>query len=121
MQNYRYWILYLAPQIRFLDFVKVKDAERQKGAELFGTAEQPTDLARSILAVRSSKPLNYNAPAVNGTSKTARLKLTEKEQKRYEALVRNAKSLKAIERLEKAWNEGRLPAGIAADDAMDET
>ncbi|KAK3067906.1 U2 snRNP complex subunit [Teratosphaeriaceae sp. CCFEE 6253] len=121
-ENYRYWVLWRAPQIRFLDFQKVKDAERDKAKELFGTFDAPTELAQSILAVRSSKPLSYaGAPAVNGTSKGQRLKITEQEKKRFEALVKNAKTLAEVQKLEKAFSEGRLPAGVGDGDAMDET
>lgn len=34
--------------MRFLDYVKVKDAERQRGQELFGTSEEPTELAQTV-------------------------------------------------------------------------
>ena len=47
------------------------------------------------------------------------MKLTEKEKKRVEALIRNAKSLAEISRLEKELNEGRIPAG-AGEDEMEE-
>ena len=47
---------------------------------------------------------------VNG-SKSFRVRLTEKEKKRVEVLIRNAKSLQEISRLEKELNEGRVPAG----------
>lgn len=47
-QNYRYWVLWLCPTVRFLDYQKVKDAERQKARELFGSAEAPTELASRV-------------------------------------------------------------------------
>ncbi|KAK5160463.1 U2 snRNP complex subunit [Recurvomyces mirabilis] len=119
--NYRYWILWRAPQIRYLDFQKVKEAEREKAKELFGTVEAPTDLAQSIIAVRSNKPLSYNAPMANG-AKAQRVTITEKEKKKFEALVRKAKTLAEVQKLEKAFSEGRLPAGVGEDDdVMDET
>jgi U2 small nuclear ribonucleoprotein A' len=34
--------------VRFLDYQKVKDAERQKAKELFGSAEAPTELASRV-------------------------------------------------------------------------
>lgn len=121
-ENYRYWVLWRCPQIRFLDFQKVKDAERKKGKELFGTFDAPTELAQSIIAVRSNKSTSLGAvPVSNGTSKGARLKITEKEKKRFETLVRKAKTLAEVQKLEKAFSEGRLPAGVMDDDAMDET
>jgi hypothetical protein len=47
-QNYRYWVIWRCPSVRYLDFAKVRDVERQKAAELFGTAEEPTDLASKV-------------------------------------------------------------------------
>ena len=59
---------------------------------------------------------NSASTTVNGT-KTYRVKLTDKEKKRVEELIRNAKSLQEISRLEKELNEGRIPGGA---DAMEE-
>ncbi|KAK1071867.1 U2 snRNP complex subunit [Friedmanniomyces endolithicus] len=122
-ENYRYWILWRAPQIRYLDFQKVKDVERERAKELFGTFDEPTELAQSIIAVRSNKPLSYaGAPTVNGAGGGQKLKITEKEKKRFETLVRKAKTLGEVQKLEKAFAEGRLPAGVGDEDAdMDET
>ncbi|KAK4544830.1 hypothetical protein LTR36_003734 [Oleoguttula mirabilis] len=123
-ENYRYYLLWRCPHIRFLDFQKVKDAERSKARELFGTADAPTELAQSIIAVRSNKPLGYSAaPAVNGAGgKGPKLKITDAEKKRFEALVRKAKTLADVQKLEKMFSEGRLPAEVmGGEDAMDET
>lgn len=105
-----------------LDFQKVKDAEREKAEELFGTFDAPTELAQSITAVRSKNPLSYSAaPAVNGVGKGQRLKVTEKERSRFQALVRKATTLAEVQKLEKAFSEGRLPAGVGDEEVMDET
>ena len=119
-QNYRYYILWRCPSIRFLDFQKVKQAEREKAAELFGTVDTPTELAKSVMAVRSNRAFAVSS-GVNGTAKTSKTKLTEKEKSRFQALIKNAKTLQEVQKLEKAYAEGRLPPGIAADDLMDET
>lgn len=113
--------MYLAPQIRFLDYQKVKDAERTKAKEIFGTHEKPTELAQSILAASANKSLNYTAPLANGTAKQSRVKLNDKEKARVEELIRNAKSLAEVARLEKEISEGRIPAGVLDEDVMDET
>jgi hypothetical protein len=34
--------------VRYLDFAKVRDVERKKAKELFGTAEEPTELATQV-------------------------------------------------------------------------
>lgn len=48
LQNYRLWILWRCRALRFLDFQKVKVAEREKADELFGTYEEPTALAQKV-------------------------------------------------------------------------
>ncbi len=51
IQNYRYWILWRCSAVRFLDYRKVKDAERQKAKELFGEADAPTELASRVSGI----------------------------------------------------------------------
>jgi hypothetical protein len=34
--------------VRYLDFAKVRDVERTKAKDLFGTAEEPTELANKV-------------------------------------------------------------------------
>lgn len=122
-ENYRYWIIWRCPTVRFLDFKKVKDTERAKAKELFGTASEPSALASKVMGVKSRA---FDVAPTNGTttsasSKNYRVKLTDKERKKVEELIRNAKSLQEIIRLEKELNEGRVPAGAQdADDAMEE-
>ena len=121
VQNYRYWILWRCPQVRFLDFQKVKDAERKQAGQLFGTKEEPTELAQSIIKTRSNRGFGSGIASVNGAGKGGKIKTTEAEKKRFQALVQNAKTLAEVQKLEKMFNEGRLPAGVMDGDTMDET
>lgn len=71
------------------------------------------------------KSRTFDAPAANGasapaTAKNYRVKLTDKERKKVEELIKNAKSLQDIIRLEKELNEGRVPAGAQDADMMEE-
>jgi hypothetical protein len=57
-QNYRYWIIWRCPTVRYLDFAKVRDVERKKAKELFGSAEEPTELASKVrLCIPPLKPV----------------------------------------------------------------
>ncbi|KAL2260756.1 hypothetical protein VTK26DRAFT_5148 [Humicola hyalothermophila] len=121
-ENYRYWVLWRCPTVRFLDYQKVKDAERQKAKELFGEADAPTELASRIMGIKSK---TFDAGAANGpaggqTSKLSRLKLTDRERKKLQDMIKKANSLEEIIRLEKALNEGRLPPGVMVGDPMEE-
>jgi U2 small nuclear ribonucleoprotein A' len=124
-EHYRHWVLWRCRNVRFLDFQKVKQAERERAIELFGESESaPTDLARTILS--SAKAGTGAASARTGVanglgdgSTSGRVKLTAAERKRVEAMIRNAKSLSEIAKLEKELNEGRIPGGVI-DDEMEE-
>ncbi|KAK4041723.1 leucine-rich repeat-domain-containing protein [Parachaetomium inaequale] len=121
-EHYRYWVLWRCPTVRFLDYQKVKDAERAKAKELFGSAEAPTELASQIMGVKS-KTFDVgaaNGPAGGQGSKLSRLKLTDKERKKLQEMIKKADSLEEIIRLEKALNEGRLPPGVMVEDPMEE-
>lgn len=126
--------------MRFLDYQKVKQAERNKAKELFGTGEEPTELASKVssilvqpssvqrlttgLQIMGIKSSTFSAPAANGTaasgSRMKRLKLTDKEKQRLQERIKKAGSLEEIIRLEKDLEEGRLPPGVLGDDAMEE-
>merc|ERR1712107_351365 len=79
--------------------------------ELFGTFDQPTELAQSIIAVRSSKSFSAAVPTgdAGGVAKGKGMKITETEKKRFEALVRKARTLAEVQKLEKMFAEGKLP------------
>ena len=76
---------------------------------------------RKIMGIKS-KTFDIASANVNGATpgdKSYRVKLTEKERKRVEGLIRNAKSLQEIARLEKELSEGKVP-GVGAGDEMEE-
>ncbi len=47
-ENYRLWVIWRLRKVRFLDYQKVKAAEREEADELFGTIETPTMLAAKV-------------------------------------------------------------------------
>ncbi|TRX96956.1 hypothetical protein FHL15_002262 [Xylaria flabelliformis] len=123
--HYRYWVLWRCPSVRFLDYAKVKDAERKHAKELFGTAESPTDLATKIMNVKSktfdtSASLESGGGATGLSMRMSRIKLTDKEKKRLQDMIKRATSLDEITRLESMLREGRLPAGVHLNDEMEE-
>ncbi|MCJ1465032.1 U2 snRNP complex subunit [Pseudocyphellaria aurata] len=112
-EHYRFWLIWRCPSVRFLDYQKVKDVERRKAKELFGTAKEPSALASTIIGIKS-RTFDIPSSTLNGavsSDKTYRIKLTPQERKRVEILIRNAKSLQEIAKLEKELNEGRIPGG----------
>ncbi|KXL50902.1 hypothetical protein M433DRAFT_151028 [Acidomyces richmondensis BFW] len=124
-EHYRTYLLWLAPQIRFLDFQKVKDAERALARDLFGPSpDAPTDLARSIRAAahRSSTAPQQVAmfPNGGGAKRGPKLRLSDAEKARFEARLKKATTLAEVQQLEKMLSEGRLPPGVADGEEEDE-
>ncbi|KAH0605458.1 uncharacterized protein H6S33_004680 [Morchella sextelata] len=105
-ENYRYWIIWRCPSVRFLDYQKVKDAERKRAVELFGTEKEPSPLAAKIMGVKS-KTFDVGEP-LNGGKKETTVRLTAEERKSIEARIKNAKSLDEIARLERELREGPM-------------
>ncbi|KAI1100666.1 L domain-like protein [Jackrogersella minutella] len=125
-EHYRYWVLWRCPSVRFLDFEKVKDAERKQAAALFGTAAQPTELASKLMGIKS-RTFDSTLPPANGASsagglptRMSRIKLTDKEKARLQDMIKKATSLDEITRLEAMLREGRMPAGVHLSDEMEE-
>lgn len=120
VQNYRYWLIWRIPSVRFLDFQRVKEPERQKAKELFGTESEPTQLASKIMGIKSR---TFDVPATQDGSaapeKSMRVKLTDSEKKRVEKMIKEAKTMREIMRLERELNEGRIPVGAADSDRME--
>lgn len=83
------------------------------GLQIVGTKSKVFDVAGSAAAAASGGGAT--------ASRLSRLKLTDKERKKLQDLIKKADSLEEIIRLEKALNEGRLPPGVMVDeDAMEE-
>lgn len=105
--------------MRYLDFAKVKDVEREKAQELFGTTEEPTELASKIMGVKSK---GFVVPTTNGAGDAYGKEriYTDDEKRRMRAAIQAASSLAEMARLEKDFAEGRIPAHILeGGDAME--
>ncbi|KIW60833.1 hypothetical protein PV05_01019 [Exophiala xenobiotica] len=120
-EHYRSYLIWTIPSLRFLDFQKVRDAERQQANELFGTADTPSELAAKIKGIKT-RAFDVPGAGVNGSAeskrKGVRTQLTETEKKRVQEMIKNAKSLAEITRIEKDLAEGKIPAGAADADRM---
>ncbi|KAK5200004.1 U2 snRNP complex subunit [Exophiala xenobiotica] len=120
-EHYRSYLIWTIPSLRFLDYQKVRDAERQQANGLFGTADAPSELAAKIKGVKT-RAFDVPGAGVNGTAeskrKGVRTQLTETEKKRVQEMIKNAKSLAEITRIEKDLAEGKIPAGAADADRM---
>lgn len=115
-------MIWSIPSLRFLDYQRVREVEREQAQELFGTLEEPNELATKIRGVKS-KTFDVGGTTTNGKTaggggggKSFRAVLTESEKKRVQQMLQNAKSMAEIDRIEKDLAEGRVPRGAADAD-----
>lgn len=121
-QHYKLYIIWSIPSLRFLDYQRVRDLERDEAKELFGTIKEPSELALKVRGVKSKAvdagaATNGRAPSAS-SGKAFRAVLTDKEKKRVQEMLQNAKSMAEIDRIEKDLAEGRVPRGAADADRM---
>ncbi|KAI5846047.1 leucine-rich repeat-domain-containing protein [Tricharina praecox] len=102
--HYRHWVIWKCPTVRFLDYQKVKDVERKRAEELFGTEKEPSPLASKIMGIKS-RTFDLGESSGSGNKEYA-VRLTAAEKKKIEDKIRAAKSLEEIARLEKVLREG---------------
>ncbi|KAK0659099.1 U2 small nuclear ribonucleoprotein A' [Lasiodiplodia hormozganensis] len=108
-ENYRYYLIFRIPSLRFLDFQRVRDSERQKAKELFGTPDEPTELAKQLMRQRGTAVPDASAGANDVAAGMAHVKLTDAERASIEEQIKTANTLDDITRLEKLLNEGKIP------------
>ncbi|KAF2121117.1 U2 small nuclear ribonucleoprotein A [Lophiotrema nucula] len=110
-EYYRCWVIWRIPSVRFLDFAKVTTVERRKAEELFGSAEEPTELATQIMGVKSK---GFAVPTyANGEGEKVKERIwTAEETKKMKLAIQNAKTFAEVTRLEKALQEGRIPPEV---------
>jgi len=96
--QYRQYIVYRFPQLRLLDFRKIKQAEREAATEYF-RSKRGKEMAREI-----AKKVKQTA----GTSVDKPLTTPEERNKIREAIT-NASSLEEVQRLSKLLQAGHIP------------
>ncbi|KAK5103545.1 U2 snRNP complex subunit [Lithohypha guttulata] len=119
-EHYRLYMIWSIPSIRFLDYERVREIERDEAKELFGTSSTPSELVAKIRGVKSktsdSSVITNGRVAAGSGGKTFRAVLSETEKRRVQEMLQNAKSMAEIDRIEKDLAEGRVPRGAADAD-----
>ncbi|KAK6352779.1 U2 snRNP complex subunit [Orbilia brochopaga] len=113
--NYRLFVIWKCPTVRYLDYERVRDAERKAAQKLFGTEEDPTPAAAQILGVKSR---HFDVSTDTRGEKNFKTTYTQSEKQRIQDMIRNAKSLDEVARLEKQLREGTLILASAEDEEM---
>ncbi|KAK0549044.1 U2 snRNP complex subunit [Tilletia horrida] len=126
-KHYRDWIVWKCPNVRVLDFRRVKDKERQLAKSLFETDDgRPSELAVSLSYRSALKPGEPSSaataqPRLDNTFEPGQAlnggsggrTLTPAERKAIEEAIDRSDSLEEIRRLEE-----RLRLGYALDNLL---
>lgn len=93
-QYYRFWLIWRCKSLRNLDFRRVKQVEREKVQELFGTVDDPTPLAAELLGIKSK---TFDVAQGQGSLGLGRI--TEDERRKIKLAITNATTIAEIQRV----------------------
>jgi len=106
-RNYREYVIHKFPNLRVLDFKKVKQKEREAAKQLYKSKEGKTQL-KDIQ--RKAKTFVPGEPLPEATNKnTNAAGLTPEQVKHIKMMIAKAGSLEEIERLNQALRSGQMP------------
>ncbi|CAO3627731.1 unnamed protein product [Mucor hiemalis] len=105
--NYRLYVIYKLPQLRVLDFNKVKLAERKEAEKLFRNADGTDSAYCNDISDQKTKTFEPGE-GLNNTSDVGH-GLTPDEQLKIKEALRQATSLDEISRLERLLKAGHVP------------
>jgi len=117
-RNYREYVIHKFPNLRVLDFKKVKQKEREAAKQLYKSKEGKTQL-KDIQ--RKAKTFVPGEPLPEATNKnTNAAGLTPEQVCHIKMMIAKAGSLQEIERLNQALRNGQMPGMEAQGGAGEE-
>jgi len=108
-KNYRYYVIHKVPQLRVLDFRRIKMKEREAAKKMF-KGERGAALAAEL--GQKSKTFTPGAPVVNGASKPAPSAQAKQDMEAIKLAIANAKSLEEVEHLKNLLRAGQVPQPV---------
>ncbi|KAI7870912.1 u2 small nuclear ribonucleoprotein A'-like protein [Spinellus fusiger] len=120
---YRLYIVHKLPTLRVLDFIKIKQSERDEGKQLFkDQTGNDTSLSKSLTDAKS-RSFEPGEGLLEGQKANGH-GLTAEEQRTVREALKNATSLDEISRLERVLKAGHVPTerktAVAEEEEMDE-
>lgn len=114
-QNYRSYIIYKIPQLRVIDFRRVKDKERQAAKKLF-SGKKGEILQKDIAAKRSK---TFEVKDIKPTKEDAEFIAAKYEdQEAIKKAIASASTLEEVRKLELLLQQGHVPGkSVTNEDA----
>lgn len=120
-KHYRDFVVWKLPQVRVLDYQRIRDKERALAKELMETEDgKPSALAAGLLRTAAASAMQVDGDVAVGNAKTfepgrlngsSRRLLTQEERKAIEDAIENSESLEEIRRLEEQLRMGHTFVG----------
>ncbi|ENN75675.1 U2 small nuclear ribonucleoprotein A' [Dendroctonus ponderosae] len=108
-QHYRLYLIYKLPQLKLLDFRKIRQKERDEAKQLF-KSKKGKEIQKDIL--KRSKTF---VPGGNMHNIAKSRGLSDEEIRKIREAINNANSLEEVERLQKILQSGHIPGQEPAD------
>lgn len=105
-------IIHLLPQLRVLNFHKVRQRERLAATEKFGASKPPSSKKRvhaDVSTTAGGAAAATAASASTASTSVKRARLTAEQQTELAKKIANATSMAEIQRLEAALRDNRMP------------
>lgn len=119
-RHYREYVIHKFPNLKVLDFKKVKQKERENAKSLFKSKEGKTHLKDIQRKAKTFTPGEALPEATNKQSNPAGL--TSEQVRQIKSAIARASSLEEIERLNQMLRSGQVPGGnnITGSDDMEQ-
>jgi len=108
-RHYREYVIHKFPNLKVLDFKKVKQKERENAKSLFKSKEGKTQLKDIQRKAKTFTPGEALPEATNKQSNPAGL--TPEQVRQIKSAIARASSLEEIERLNQMLRSGQVPGG----------
>lgn len=112
LPHYRLYVIHLLPQLRLLDFNKIKDQER-KDAEAAFSGAKGEKLIKEVVKSTNAQAEIADSKSKAGASK-AKTGLTSAQEQEIKTAIANAKTLQEVNALEAQLKSGQWGQGAKA-------
>lgn len=107
MENYRYFIIWLIPSLKVLDFKKVKQAERKTSEDMFGTNRDEFNSLAQQMFKNENTEIKLDGKSDRQVKNFVK-KMTDEERQQLLKKLETATSIEEIERIENDLKKGAV-------------
>ncbi|CAX42409.1 component of U2 snRNP, putative [Candida dubliniensis CD36] len=107
IENYRHFIIWLIPNLKVLDFKKVKQAERNTSESMFGTNHDEFNTLAQSMFSNENENIKLDGKSDRQVKNFVK-KLSDEERQQLLKKLETATSIEEIERIENDLKEGMV-------------